>query len=416
MSRSINTDTAIVGAGPGGSAAALYLSRRGVRSVIVEKDSFPRYHIGESLTGEVGQRIRDLGLGEYMDEAKHPIKHGVNVYGPHGRHTFTVPTMMRTDSNLLQPTSTWQVPRDQFDQRMLDHALEAGAEYLQGKASALVTIDDAVRGIEVTLPDGELIRVNSKVVLDASGPASFLHGAGVTSRKQRGGYDKQVAIYSQLSGGIRNPGSEPDNTLILYKSKNHWAWFIPLSETSVSVGVVVPSEYYKTSGEDLATFFRREVHEVNPELKRRLPRLDLLEPVRASSNYSYAIDSFVGNGFLCVGDSHRFIDPVFSFGLHLAVHEAEMAAEAIAKHLESGSAMGSDTFKDYERTCTRGMDTIQDLIDAFWNNPHAFSHAAHVKYRDDIIDLFAGRIYRENPSPGLKALRAINDKYRAPAL
>ncbi len=416
MPRNIDTDTVIVGAGPGGSAAALYLARRGVRSTIVEKDSFPRYHIGESLTGEVGQRIRELGLGDYMDEAEHPIKHGVNVYGPHGRHTFMVPTMMRTDDNLLQPTSTWQVPRDEFDQQMLEHARSYGAKYIQGKASGVIKDGEAVRGVEVVAPNGELIRIRAKVVLDASGPASFLHSAGVTSRKRRGGYDKQVAIYSQLSGGIRNPGSERDNTLILYKEKNHWAWFIPLSKTAVSVGVVVPSGYYKDSGEDLESFYRREVHEINPELKRRLPRLDLLEPVRASSNYSYAIDHFVGNGFLCVGDSHRFIDPVFSFGLHLAVHEAQMAADAIADHLESPLPMSSRTFEKYERTCTSGMDTIQELIDAFWNNPHAFSHAAHVKYRDDIVDLFAGRIYQEAPSPGLKALQAINDKFRSRAL
>jgi FADH2-dependent halogenase len=257
---------------------------------------------------------------------------------------------------------------------------------------------------------GEETTVRGRVVVDASGAATFLQSCGVTSAKQRGNYDKQMAVYSQLAGGVRDEGKGRDNTLILYRGRHHWAWFIPLSPEAVSVGVVVQSDYFKSKKESLDQFFRREVHDINPELKRRTPDPELLEDVRATSNYSYLIDDYVGDGFLCVGDAHRFVDPVFSFGLHIAVHEAELAAEHISRHFQSGTAMNATTFLDYQRTCNLGMNAIQDLIDAFWNNPHAFAYAAHYKYRDDVIDLFAGRIYEEKASAGLQALQKINQK------
>lgn len=411
----IDTEVVIIGAGPGGSAAAIYLARQGITSVIVEKDNFPRYHIGESLTGEVGQRIRDLGLGTYMSESGHPKKFGVNVYGPTGNHTFRVPVMERQDEKTLKAGQTWQVPRDEFDLRMLEEAQARGTRLVRGKATTVLRDGNGVRGIRVTAADGRDVEINARVTLDASGQTTFLHGAGVTSKKLRGAYDKQIAIYSQLMGGIRNEGAEPDNTLILYQSRHHWAWFIPINDAVVSVGVVVPSEYYRRRNEGMEEFFLREVHAINPELKRRLPSLKLVEKVRGSSNYSYTIDQYVGDGFLCVGDSHRFIDPVFSFGLHLAIHEAELAANAIVDHLRSGEQMCESTFADYQRVCDIGMNTIQELVDAFWNNPHAFAHAAHIKYKEDIIDMFAGRIYRDTPSAGLLALQKINRAHLAKA-
>jgi FADH2-dependent halogenase len=295
---------------------------------------------------------------------------------------------------------------------MLDKAKALGAQFLQGKAKAVRLEGDAVRGVYMATSAAEQIEIASKVVVDASGQATFLHRMGTTSSKYRGEYDKQLAVYSQISGGIRSEGAEPDNTLILYKSRNHWAWFIPLSDKCVSVGVVVPSAYYGSKNESLEEFFRREVYEINPELKRRLPSLELLEKVRGSSNYSYAIDQYVGDGFLCVGDAHRFIDPVFSFGVHLAIHEAELAASAIAKHLSSNEPMGKGTFSEYQRMCDIGMNTIQELVDAFWNSPHAFAHAAHHKHKEEMVDLFAGRIYTEKPSRGLIALQRINQAYR----
>jgi FADH2-dependent halogenase len=373
----IRTDVAIVGAGPGGTAAAIYASRHNLKSVIIEKETFPRYHIGESLTGEAGKMLRGLGLGEYMVNHRHPWKHGVNVYGPTGDQTFRIPVMERIDSDTVRPAKTWQVRREDLDLRMLQQARDAGSEYIAGRASDVIIEKGGVRGVRVQTPDDEVVDVSCDVVIDASGPSTFLNRVGVTGKKRRGKYNSQI-----------------------------------LNDETVSVGVVVPSNYYRQQGISMEEFFHKEVRAINPELARRIADVRCTEQVRACSNYSYEVERYVGNGFLCVGDAHRFVDPIFSFGVHLAIHEADLAIQAIVDHLGQEKRMTDSSFLEYSRICDIGMNSVQDLIDAFWNNPLAFTFAAHHKHKDDIIDLFAGRIYAEKPSKGLLALRKINEVHR----
>jgi flavin-dependent dehydrogenase len=256
--------------------------------------------------------------------------------------------------------------------------------------------------------DGTLIDVMAKIVLDASGAATFLSTAGIAGQKERGNYDRQIAIYAHVKGAVRD---EQDNTLIFYQKKNHWAWYIPIDEETVSIGVVTPSSYYRSNQEDMRDFYLREMHNINPELSQRVPDVTLVEEVRATSNYSYQIRNFTGKGFLCVGDAHRFIDPIFSFGLHFALTEASFAAETIADYLHKGIGQDSDNpFAAYERHCELGMDTIQDVLDCFWEHPFSFAFFVHSRYVDDFIDIFAGRVYQENPSKGLQAVRKVNAK------
>lgn len=232
----------------------------------------------------------------------------------------------------------------------------------------------------------------------------------MTGRKERGNYDNQVAIFSQVSGGIRDAGRTAGDTLIFYEKKHHWAWFIPLDDELVSVGVVVPTDYFASRRESKRDFLVRELHELNPELKRRVPEVRLTEEVRAISNYSYDTRHFTGKGFLAVGDAHRFIDPVFSFGLYFSIKEAEHAAAATAAYLEGAGRDDQNPFLAYERSCNAGMDVVQELIDAFWNEPLAFAVMVHNRYREDCIDMFAGRVYMAEPSPGLLAFRQLNGR------
>ena len=111
ISEDNNYDVAIVGAGPAGSASALYLLQEGLRPLIVDKDPFPRYHIGESLTGECGARLRELDLEDRMKAAGYPVKRGVKVYGTEGKNAFWIPVKKRDENNQLVPNETWQIGR-----------------------------------------------------------------------------------------------------------------------------------------------------------------------------------------------------------------------------------------------------------------------------------------------------------------
>nr|MBA3891752.1 FAD-dependent oxidoreductase [Gemmatimonadaceae bacterium] len=355
----MKTDVVIVGAGPGGAASALFLERLGIRSTIIEKVPFPRYHIGESLTGECGNCLRSLGLGDEMLARQHPVKWGVRVYSQNGINSFWVPVMGRNPEGTLVDASTWQVRRSDFDQMLLDTALARGVEFVEGTALQPLREGDAVHGVRVRTASGATEDVEAEVVIDASGMATFLCNAGVTSEKERGKYDKQVAIFAQVTGAIRDPDAGDGSTLNFYQQRNHWAWFIPLDADTTSVGVVVPSDYFVSKKESKHDFLVRELHELNPELARRLPEIRLTEEVRAISNYSYAIRNFTGQGYLCVGDAHRFVDPVFSFGLYVAIKEAEYATQAVAAYLNGAGRDEANPFAAYEQLANRGTDAFE---------------------------------------------------------
>ncbi len=410
ISKEYDYDVAIVGAGPAGSASALYLLQEGLRPLIVEKERFPRYHIGESLTGECAARLRELGLEDRMKAAGYPVKRGVKVYGTEGKNAFWIPVKKRDEKNQLVPHETWQVRRSTFDKMLLETALERGADFYQGEVVVPWLDSDRVTGIQVRTKDGHLRKINAKVTIDASGPSTFLaNHSHLTSEKKRGRYDKQIAIFSQVRGavcGLETAG--PYDTLIFYDKKNHWSWFIPIDENLVSIGVVVPAEYFKAQQCSKEAFLRNELRTLNPQLSKRLPSLSFVEPVRAVSNYSYHIEKFAGKGFLCVGDSHRFVDPIFSFGVHFAMSEAQLAAQAVRQYLDRNDKNSENPFSEYQKAVEGGQEIIQNLVDCFWDFPHAFLYFVHRRYREEMTDIFAGRIYKKSvPEEAVDALRRI---------
>lgn len=410
----MKTDVVIVGGGPGGAASAMFLAREGIKPVIFEQETFPRYHIGESLTGAGGKVLRDLGLETEMYRRKHPTKQGVKVYGKSPRGSWFVPVTGRDENWKLFDWDTWQVRRSDFDKMMLDVAVARGATLITGKAvRPLLNGGGAVRGVQVRMADSKVVEdVECEVLLDCSGQATWLANlSGVTGPKYLGAYDKQIAIFSQVTGTVRDSGSardqHKDNTLIFYQKKFYWAWFIPLDENVVSVGIVVPAAYFLEKKESLRDFYVRELRELHPELSRRIPEINLVEAVHVIPNYSYQVKGYCGKGFLCIGDAHRFIDPIFSFGLTVAMREAQIAAPIIKAYLGGAGRDLSNPFADLQLFCEKGIDILEDVLDGFWEHPFAFAVFVHSRYTEYMKDMFAGRIYERQPSPALHAFRKL---------
>lgn len=405
-------DVVIIGGGPGGSAAAMFLRREGIQPLIIEQETYPRFHIGESLTGDGGKVLRDLGLDGEMYKRKHPTKQGVEVYGNSTKGSWFVPVTGRDENWNLFEWDTWQVRRSEFDKMMLDEAVARGATLLPGRATKPLRNDDgSVRGVEVRMADGGVQEIESEMLLDCSGQATFLANNKVTGPKYLGSYDKQIAIFSQVSGAIRENGgtreTHPDNTVILYKKKYHWAWFIPLDQDVVSVGVVIPRAYFLEKKESKRDFLIRELHELHPELKRCIPEIKLVEDVHVIPNYSYQVKEFCGKGFICIGDAHRFIDPIFSFGVTVTMREAQFAAPLVKAYLEGANRDKANPFVDHQLFCEKGADVLEDMIDFFWEQPLKFAFMVHLRYRDLITDMFAGRIYERQPSTGVIEIRKL---------
>lgn len=412
----MKSDVVIVGGGPGGSATAMFLIREGIRPLIIEQETFPRYHIGESLTGAGGKVLRDLDLADEMYRRDYPKKQGVTVYGQSKAGTWHVPVTGRDENWNLFPWDTWQVRRSDFDKMMLDEAIRRGASFMPGKAlRPLMTDDGAIRGVLVKMPDGGTQEIACEVLLDCSGQATWLANlGGITGPKYLGAYDKQIAIFSQVADAIREDGgtreTHPDNTLIFYQRKFHWAWFIPLDSKVVSVGVVIPSAYFLEKKESKRDFLLREMRELHPELARRIPDPQLVEAVHVIPNYSYQVKRFTGKGFICIGDAHRFIDPIFSFGLTVTMREGQFAAPLIRRYLEGYNRDSQDPFAEYRLFCEKGADILEDTLDCFWEKPLAFAYCVHSRFVEQMTDMFAGRIYERQPSPALHWIRGLLDR------
>lgn len=413
----MKTDVLIIGGGPAGAASAMFLLEQGIKPVIVEEETFPRYHIGESMTGAGGKVIRELGLAEEMYRCKHPTKQGVKVYGQSTSGSWYVPVTGRDENWQMFEWDTWQVRRSQFDKMLLDEAVARGATLLPGKALHPLVRNGSVLGADVRVADGGVQQIRSELLLDCSGQATWLANQdGVTGPKYLGAYDKQIAIFSQVAGAIRDNGGtrecHKDNTLIFYQQKYHWSWFIPLDDEVVSVGVVIPAAYFLSKHESKRAFLLRELHELHPELKRRLPELTLVEDVHVIPNYSYQVKGFCGKGFMCIGDAHRFVDPIFSFGLTIALREAQFAAPVIRAYLEGAGRDQPNPFAAHQLACEKGIDVLEDVLDAFWHYPLAFAVCVHERFREQMTDMFAGRIYEHErqPSPALDALRDLLER------
>lgn len=412
----MRTDVAIVGAGPSGTCAALNLRRRGIDAVLIEKKPFPRYHVGESMSGEAAAVLRSLGLEARMEAAGHAVKHAAVVVG--GATRWWVPLMGRAQSGELFDQVAWQVRRSEFDAMLLDEATANGAELLRGRAlRALVDDAGTVRGVRVAPDEGPEVDVEADMVLDCSGQATFMAAQGITGPKYLGAYDKQIAIFSQVAGFQRDDGSDgrasmPGNTLIFYKKKYHWAWAIPLDDEVVSVGVVIPAKYFVSRGESKEQFLRRELREMHPDLARRLPEIEFVEAMHAVPNYSFQIRGFAGPGFICVGDAHRFVDPIFSYGVWFALTESQLAAETSARWLNGEGRDGGDLYHDHIVKCERAIDGAEDLIDCFWENPLAFSVFVAYRYRDSMIDALAGRFEIPEAQPVLTGARKVLQRSR----
>lgn len=387
----------IIGGGPGGAATALYLMQSGIKPLIIERQSFPRFHIGESLSGECGSSIRNLDLETELTAQNYPVKYGVNVFNPHGVPFWVEVKRRCPETNSLIPNSTWSVMRSSFDKILLDAARQRGSEYMECDAVSPIQENGRVTGLQIRTAQGALENLHCDVLVDCSGQATFLANRGVTGPKVKGNYSNQIGVFSQIEDMTLDSGSEPaksaGNTLIFYKKRDHWAWTIPIASNLVSIGVVAPAAYFKEQRLDKTEYLRKEMMSLNPDLTRRITNASFVEEVRTVSSYCYTTTNYTGKGFICVGDSHQFTDPIFSFGVFLAMKEGEFAAEAIVKHLGKEGGTNGNPFGDYETRTKEGQDAISDTIDTFWEYPLVFTRMAAGEAQDDITDLFAGRVY-----------------------
>jgi flavin-dependent dehydrogenase len=356
-------DVAIVGGGPAGSTAATLLAKAGRRVVVLERDKFPRFHIGESLLPFSTQTFDRLGVREKLDRAFIP-KYGGEIMSACGSRGVK---FYFKDGYQSKRDRAYQVTRSEFDKLLLDHSRENGAEVREESEVKNIAFADDRAKIDIETAGGEKSTIEAKYLLDCSGRQTLLGN----SYKLKKTYDhlQKFSIFAHYDGVDRLEGK--DATLIrMVRGLDRWFWLIPLTETRTSVGVVMDTAAFRAEKLSPEAALEKFIAE-QPLMTERMKNSRRVSPVYSAGDYSYRNVKLYGDRWLLAGDAAGFIDPVFSSGVFLAVMSAERAADTLDEVLRDESKR-SRLFGIYGRQVNRIMSIYLTFVNSWYRRGKEF--------------------------------------------
>lgn len=385
-------DVAVIGGGPAGSSAAADLARRGRRVVLIERERFPRFHIGESLLASVNDALDRLGVADEVRAAGFPKKYGatfatgdgaVERYADFG------------EAPEIERPQTYQVERQRFDQILLDAARRAGVEVRQPQRVTDVTFAADGATVSVVSEERGEQPLHVQAVIDASGRA------GVLQRKFALRVDEprlaNIGVFAHYSGVQRQEGRRSGDIRIVSRPDLGWFWLIPISDELMSVGVVLP----RPSFEALCEHVPRNDHEAilglaiaqTPLVARLLKEARREWPVRVEKDYSYGVRAYAGNRFLLAGDAGSFLDPVFSTGVAIALESGLEASAALDDALRRGN-LSAGAFGAFDRLQARRYRIYRRFVIAFYRKSFRdlfFQAGASRQFFNAVVTFLAGK-------------------------
>jgi len=391
-------DVLVLGGGPAGATAATLLAEQGFSVLVLEKDVYPRFKIGESLIPATISTLRRLGLVEKMQASAFTKKYSVQFFTGDGRGSAPF-YFGETDAE--EWSQTWQVLRSEFDVLMLDNAREKGAEVLHGAVvkEVLFTEGERARGVAVQLGNGEQREIPARLVLDATGQRSLI--ARQLGLKEKDPNLHHAAIFTHFEGAKRDPGIDEGATLIIQTAdKDSWFWYIPLQGNRVSVGVVGPIEYLiQGRGGDPQKTFEEELA-ICPALKPRLEGACQAFDMMVMNEFSFVTSRQAGEGWMLCGDAFGFLDPMYSTGILLALRSAEFAADTAAEALREGD-LSAERLSRFAPRVQHGMSAFRRLVYTFYNKEFSFARflRGFPQHRLAIIRILVGDVFDHDFDP-----------------
>ncbi|AWV99156.1 NAD(P)/FAD-dependent oxidoreductase [Arcticibacterium luteifluviistationis] len=398
----IQTDVLVIGAGPAGCLAAAFLKKRGFDVTVVEKQKFPRFVIGESLLPRVMGHLEDAGLLEAIKDMGFQEKRGALFI--HGNEVCEFDFSEKFSEGW---DWTWQVKRADFDKALADDIFRKGVNLLFETTVTQIEFSGTDSITTIVSNDGTTSEVSAKFIVDASGygrviPRMFdLEQASSLSPKQ--------TVFSHLKDEKRTDDSR---IIALIIKENTWAWIIPFSDGTTSLGIVSDAEYFNSFSEAPLSQFR-EIIESNDFLKARFGEADLVFEPKKLGGYAVSCKKLYGEGVVLVGNATEFLDPIFSSGVTFAVESGHLAGDLVADFLEGKKV---DWEEDYSVYMRKGIEVFKTYVEAWYSGDlqHIFfAPKPDLGIKRQICSVLAGYVWdTENPfvrrpEKSLKALSSF---------
>lgn len=416
----VDFDIGIIGGGPAGATIASYLSKAGLSCVVLENKLFPRPHVGESLIPATTPVLHDIGALPKVDAAGFPRKYGaawtssaesrIPTMGfqlSHGFSAAEVAFSERDQENVNQDY-TYHVDRGRFDLLLLQHAESLGATVYEGVRVQHADMADTCPHITFTMGRRE-VGLRVRMIVDASGRNTFL-GRQLRLKVPDPVFN-QYAIHSWFDGldrsALATDRKQADFIFIHFLPvTDTWVWQIPITETVTSVGVVTQKQHFTAAQQDWEGFFWGAMGS-RPELAEALRQSQRVRPFRPEGDYSYAMRAICGDRWLLIGDAARFVDPIFSSGVSVAMNSARLASYDIIAAAEKGD-FSKPAFGTFESKLRRAVRNWYEFISIYYRLNILFTaFVADPRYRIDVLKMLQGDVYDNEEPVALTKMREI---------
>jgi halogenation protein CepH len=354
-----SADVIVIGGGPGGSTTAALLAKQGHHVVVIEKEHFPRYHIGESLVPGLHSIFTELGMSDEIDNAGFCKKYGITLLWGRNREPWSVDFGEVGNHEYI-----YQVKRAEFDNLLLRNARRSGAHVIEdANVTDVIFEGDRCVGVQYTVnSSNQVAEIRARMVIDASGQARVL--ARRFKLVEWHNDLKNVAIWTYFQGHLTYPDRKSGNILVENMPEG-WLWFIPFSDNTVSVGWVSPAAEVATTPMSPHDLLEKKIAD-SVEVSRMLAPARHVGRTRTTRDWSYTCRRFHGPGYLLVGDAAAFIDPLFSTGVMLAMKSASAAAKTVNAILAE-SAREVELTGTYEDAHREFLDVIISFVRYFYD-------------------------------------------------